>query len=321
MILKRGSTGTEVRQMQAVLGVTPDGVFGPLTEAALKRWQSAHGLVADGVYGPLTAAKMFPPVVITSTLLQVGSVGPAVFKLQSALIFFGERIKADGVFGPATKAAVIAFQSAHGLAADGIVGPLTLAKLVIVQPVPVVPPTPVVQDAQHLAGRKIAVDEGHGWNNSAVGTYDPGACGNGREEHQQNVVVGNALTTEIIARGGESIRVTDMALAKRNPAAVSWGADTYVSIHFNAGGGTGTEVWVPLLAGPALVAKAEAIGKAVASVQGLRFRGVKRSGTLAVLKHFANAMLVEVNFIDNAGDCAAYDAHASEIPQVIANNL
>jgi peptidoglycan hydrolase-like protein with peptidoglycan-binding domain len=36
---------------------------------------------------------------------------------------------ADGIFGPKTKAAVIAFQKKHGLTADGIIGPKTWAKL------------------------------------------------------------------------------------------------------------------------------------------------------------------------------------------------
>lgn len=38
-------------------------------------------------------------------------------------------IKADGIFGPATKSAVMAFQQANGLKVDGIIGPLTLAAL------------------------------------------------------------------------------------------------------------------------------------------------------------------------------------------------
>jgi peptidoglycan hydrolase-like protein with peptidoglycan-binding domain len=40
------------------VGVPADGVFGPGTEAAVKRWQSRHGLVADGVVGPQTRAAM-----------------------------------------------------------------------------------------------------------------------------------------------------------------------------------------------------------------------------------------------------------------------
>lgn len=35
-----------------------DGINGPLTKAAVKRFQRKYGLVADGIVGPLTAAKM-----------------------------------------------------------------------------------------------------------------------------------------------------------------------------------------------------------------------------------------------------------------------
>jgi cell wall-associated NlpC family hydrolase len=47
-----------VRALQRALGVSADGVFGPATERALKRWQRAHGLMADGIAGPQTRAKM-----------------------------------------------------------------------------------------------------------------------------------------------------------------------------------------------------------------------------------------------------------------------
>ena len=43
-----------VRALQNALGLSPDGVFGPKTARAVKRYQRAHGLNADGVVGPDT---------------------------------------------------------------------------------------------------------------------------------------------------------------------------------------------------------------------------------------------------------------------------
>jgi hypothetical protein len=57
-------------------------------------------------------------------VLKMGDTGEEVKTLQSAL-----KITADGDFGPTTKAAVVAFQSKHGLYADGIVGKNTWARL------------------------------------------------------------------------------------------------------------------------------------------------------------------------------------------------
>lgn len=56
-------------------------------------------------------------------MLQVGSRGSDVTRLQQALSRAGYNPgAADGIFGPQTKAAVVRYQKAHGLAADGIVG-------------------------------------------------------------------------------------------------------------------------------------------------------------------------------------------------------
>ena len=58
-VVKRGSTGTAVKEIQRLIGVSPaDGIFGPGTEAAVKAWQTKKGLVADGIVGPATRAKM-----------------------------------------------------------------------------------------------------------------------------------------------------------------------------------------------------------------------------------------------------------------------
>lgn len=61
--------------------------------------------------------------------LRVGSRGPAVEELQRALTAAGQACAVDGAFGPATRAAVVAFQQSHGLGADGVVGPQTWGAL------------------------------------------------------------------------------------------------------------------------------------------------------------------------------------------------
>jgi peptidoglycan hydrolase-like protein with peptidoglycan-binding domain len=48
------SAGYAVQRLQAALHVSPDGDFGPETEAAVRRLQARHGLTVDGVVGPAT---------------------------------------------------------------------------------------------------------------------------------------------------------------------------------------------------------------------------------------------------------------------------
>jgi putative chitinase len=57
-VLRVGSRGETVRAVQAKLGLTADGAFGPGTERAVKAWQAANGLTADGVVGPKTLARL-----------------------------------------------------------------------------------------------------------------------------------------------------------------------------------------------------------------------------------------------------------------------
>lgn len=56
--LRWGSRGDGVRSVQEVVGSNVDGIFGPKTHAAVKRWQSRHGLTANGIVGSSTSSHM-----------------------------------------------------------------------------------------------------------------------------------------------------------------------------------------------------------------------------------------------------------------------
>lgn len=58
MLYKVGSRGEVVKDIQEVVGVQADGIFGRFTETAIKRWQSKNGLKADGLVGRKTLGKM-----------------------------------------------------------------------------------------------------------------------------------------------------------------------------------------------------------------------------------------------------------------------
>lgn len=64
-------------------------------------------------------------------VLRAGARGPAVGLLQRHLA----GTDFDGIFGPATAAAVVTYQREHGLTADGVVGPQTWTALLTQQPV------------------------------------------------------------------------------------------------------------------------------------------------------------------------------------------
>lgn len=95
-----------------------------MTGVTAVQWLNKPAYDESAVYDDTwKAAPPAPPV------LQQGMTGAAVSALQTALNTHGYHLAVDGVFGPATRAAVMSFQKQHGLAADGIAGPLTWAKL------------------------------------------------------------------------------------------------------------------------------------------------------------------------------------------------
>lgn len=60
MTYKTGSKGEVVKQIQTALHLTPDGIFGPLTEQAVKEFQRKNGLVVDGIAGEKTLSLLLP---------------------------------------------------------------------------------------------------------------------------------------------------------------------------------------------------------------------------------------------------------------------
>ena len=146
-----------------------DGDFGDGTEQAVIAFQKANGLNADGVAGTQTITKLYSnnavpasssnsssgssgsntvtatprpnatatprptatPDLSKDIYLRAGSTGQNVRTLQNRLIELGWMDgKADGTYGGATEAAVIAFQKkTSGLWDDGVAGPDTLKAL------------------------------------------------------------------------------------------------------------------------------------------------------------------------------------------------
>lgn len=144
--LQSGSSGTRVRTLQARLielgwmAGSPDGNYEGATEYAVKAFQKKYkSLYTDGVAGPSTlqtlysssAAKSSTPVSSIGTTLESGMKNSGAVKaMQTRLKSLGYLTgTADGSFGDATKAAVIAFQAANGLKADGKAGTSTLNRL------------------------------------------------------------------------------------------------------------------------------------------------------------------------------------------------
>lgn len=58
--LKKGSRGNDVKVLQKALHLYEDGIFGALTEEAVKQFQSANGLKPDGVVGDKTWSVILP---------------------------------------------------------------------------------------------------------------------------------------------------------------------------------------------------------------------------------------------------------------------
>ena len=138
--ISEGATGSVVKWLQYLLvrrtlsDSQIDGVFGPVTKAAVEEFQKSAHLTVDGIVGPATwgalgGGRQEPPT------LSEGSHGSVVEKLQKALNegrgdfapSSNPVLALDGDYGTNTATAVKGAQHEGGIAADGIVGLQTWA--------------------------------------------------------------------------------------------------------------------------------------------------------------------------------------------------
>lgn len=159
-LLRLGTAGDDVRQIQIRLNrisanypsipkiAIPDGVFAFDTEDAVRRFQEVFSLPADGIVGKSTwyaiqfiynAVKRLNELnsegIALSEVTQQyggplseGAVGTEVQNVQYLLSYLSEfyntipPLAIDGIFGPATTAAVSAFQATFELPVTGEIG-------------------------------------------------------------------------------------------------------------------------------------------------------------------------------------------------------
>ncbi len=164
--LDRGSRGPDVVSLQSALGIAADGIFGPQTERAVRRYQRNHGIEPTGHVGPQTTAALKLRSSSTkrsrTRTTEQGAPAPAT-SLDRAATKALQRalgVTADGQLGPQTRRAIKRYQSAHGLAVDGQPGPELLQALGVdpsAAPAPQSTPAPSGSSAVAAAQSAIGV--------------------------------------------------------------------------------------------------------------------------------------------------------------------
>ncbi len=163
---------------------------------------------------------------------------------------------------------------------------------------------PIVGGPARAALPKVYIDPGHG------GT-DPGAVGNGLQEKALTLDISLQLRSILLAGWAVDVRMsrtTDItrSLAYRTDDANAWGADLFVSVHINSGGGTGFESYRYPTASAGSVNLHNALHPRVLagmrSIGSVTDRGLKTANFHVLRETNMPAVLTENLFIDTLAD-------------------
>ena len=174
-----------------------------------------------------------------------------------------------------------------------------------------------------VPGYRVYIDAGHGQNNNNNGAYDPGAISGSYREATLTADLARRVASILRNTYGIDVYLNDDGgyYKYRQSEAEAQGCMTLVSLHFNAGGGTGSEsLRHSYNAALNSVDLQSSVHPHLIDGVGLKDRGMKTQ-QVAVLGGRVPATLLEVCFIDRASDMAAYQSRKDTIAAEIAAGI
>ncbi len=173
-----------------------------------------------------------------------------------------------------------------------------------------------------IEGFKVYVDAGHGYNNTGTGAWDSGACGCGYQEANLTAELAQKVASRLRADGVDVFLNDDGGPYKyRHGEAVANDCNVIVSIHFNAGGGSGSMSLVhEYNACEYSWSVAQTLHPYLVAGTGLHDYGI-RGQEVAILGGQLPAVLLEVAFIDNSSDMNAYQSRKDTVAEKIATGI
>lgn len=188
-----------------------------------------------------------------------------------------------------------------------------------------------------MANYNSFVFKGHG-TSERTGGYDPGATAHGRREYDLVSAIVNAAKS-YLDKSSLEIHYDENNYSDIDLSGNEYSAKCGISVHINAGGGTGTEIFVPNK--ETFLGADFELAEEVSSLLGIPNRGIKsrnydtnetvrrQNGVAVNAKDYYGEIreawnrgislsILEIGFIDNVTDLHAIEANINEIGWLVA---